>query len=93
MTVIVKVKSELPKDLKDPILFCEGCYGSMYEIDAFMIRLKHETLKTLIENTLDEVCHTDNLRKYVFSPPKMTKVKFLCYVSQYFFVNSLTCII
>lgn len=46
----------------------------MYEIDAFMNRLKHETLKNRISNTLDQVCHTDHLRKYVFSPPKMAKV-------------------
>ena len=75
LLVIVQGDSELPKDLKDPVLFCEGCYGSMYEIDAFMIKLKHETLKNRIANTLNEVCQTDNLRKYVFSPPKMTKVK------------------
>ena len=46
----------------------------MYEIDAFMIKLKHETLKIRISETLSQVCHTDHLRKYVFSPPKMTKV-------------------
>ena len=65
---------ELPKDLKDPVLFCEGCYGTMYEIDNFMTNLKHEKLGKRIENTLDQVCHTDNLRKYVFSPPKISKV-------------------
>ena len=71
----VQSKTDLPMDLRDPVLFCEGCYGSMYEIDAFMNRLKHETLKNRISNTLDQVCHTDHLRKYVFSPPKMAKVR------------------
>ena len=49
----------------------------MYEIDAFMKKLKHETLKIRISETLGQVCHTDHLRKYVFSPPKMTKVNII----------------
>ncbi len=72
---LVFSEDELPKDLSDPVLYCEGCYGVMFEIDAFMVRLKHEKLETRVKKALDQVCHTDHLRKYVFSPPKMTKVK------------------
>lgn len=65
---------ELPADLRDPVLFCEGCYGVMYEIDALMIKLKHLKLNDRVAQAMDQVCSNDNLRKYVFSPPKMTKV-------------------
>lgn len=68
------VKAELPQELSDPVLYCEGCYGAMYEIDNLMTNLKHEKLDKRIELTLEKLCHTDNLRKYVFSPPKMAKV-------------------
>ena len=66
--------TDLPKDLSDPVLFCEGCYGTMYEIDRMMINFKHLRLEQRVNKSLAEVCHTDNLRKYVFSPPKMSKV-------------------
>ena len=66
--------TDLPKDLSDPVLFCEGCYGTMYEIDRMITNLKHMRLEERVGKTLAEVCHTDNLRKYVFSPPKMSKV-------------------
>ena len=65
---------ELPRDLRDPVLFCEGCYATMYEIDAMMIKTKHEKLNQRITNAINAVCHKDHLRKYVFSPPKMEKV-------------------
>lgn len=74
LPMIVMGDQDLPKELSDQVLYCEGCYGTMMEIDEFMIRLKHETLNTRIELTLDGVCSTDLLRKYVFSPPKMAKV-------------------
>merc|ERR1712018_605972 len=67
-------ESSLPKDLQDPVLFCEGCYGTMYEIDNMMIDLKHLKLTERVKQTMDSVCSNDILRKYVFSPPKMTKV-------------------
>ena len=69
-------ESELPKDLKDSVLFCEGCYGTMYELDNMMTDLKHLKLNQRVQTALEEVCHTDNLRKYVFSPPKMSKVSY-----------------
>ena len=65
---------DMPKELQDPVLFCEGCYGTMYEVDQLMINLKHLKLERRVQDTLRDVCHTDNLRKYVFSPPKMFKV-------------------
>ena len=70
----------LPKELGDPSMFCEGCFGTVSEVAAMM---EHEaaagigkgfTLNERIERALGAVCHTDNLRKYVFSPPKMVKV-------------------
>jgi len=63
-----------PQDLKDSVLFCEGCYGTMYEIDNMMIELKHLKLTERVRESIHTVCSTDLLRKYVFSPPKMTKV-------------------
>ena len=74
--------SDLPKDLKDPVLFCEGCYGTMYELDNMMISLKNLKLDQRIQSALEKVCHTDNLRKYVFSPPKMSKVSLQYYTNQ-----------
>ncbi len=81
-TLAFTVKSEdldpdaLPKDLSDPVLFCEGCYGVMHEINFFMETHTDQKLIPRIQNALDEVCHTDHLRKYVFSPPKMSKVRY-----------------
>ena len=72
--VVHTTKSDLPQDLKDPVLFCEGCYGTMYEIDNMMIELKHLKLTERVRQTINTVCTTELLRKYVFSPPKMTKV-------------------
>ena len=73
-TKLALSESSLPKDLQDPVLFCEGCYGTMYEIDNMMIDLKHLKLTERVKQTMDSVCSNDILRKYVFSPPKMTKV-------------------
>ena len=70
----ILVTANLPKDLQDPVLFCEGCYGTMYEIDNIMIELKHLKLVERVREAMDKVCSTDLLRKYVFSPPKMSKV-------------------
>ena len=70
----VATSTDLPKDLSDPVLFCEGCYGTMYEIDGMMIQLKHLRLKQRVGKALAEVCDYDKLDKYVFSPPKMSKV-------------------
>ena len=78
----ISVSSDLPKDLKDPVLFCEGCYGTMYELDNMMISLKNLKLDQRIQGALEKVCHTDNLRKYVFSPPKMSKVSLQYYTNQ-----------
>merc|ERR1711997_909814 len=74
IAIVLGNPEELPKDLRDPVLFCEGCYGTMYEIHALMTNTKHERMDQRIANTLDQVCSTDLLRKYVFSPPKMSKV-------------------
>ena len=81
-SIAVSSSSDLPKDLKDPVLFCEGCYGTMYELDNMMISLKNLKLDQRIQSALEKVCHTDNLRKYVFSPPKMSKVSLQYYTNQ-----------
>lgn len=67
----------LPNELNDPTMFCEGCYGSVSEIAQMMeeSRGKEVKLQERIGAALGAVCHTDNLRKYVFSPPKMVKVR------------------
>ena len=72
--------NELPKELGDSSMFCEGCFGTVSEVAAMMEQkeaagiVKGSTLNERIERALGAVCHTDNLRKYVFSPPKMVKV-------------------
>ena len=64
-----------PKELRDSSIFCEGCYGTVNEIAQMMERNKGKKLGERIEEATGKVCSTDRLRKYVFSPPKMTKVR------------------
>ena len=70
-----RAEEELPKELRDPTMFCEGCFGTISEVTAMMEAEKGPKLNARIDKVLAKVCHTDNLRKYVFSPPKMVKVK------------------
>ena len=80
LAALVRADKELPKELRDPSMFCEGCFGTISEVSEMMEEAaaaaeKDSKLNARIEKVLGRVCHTDNLRKYVFSPPKMVKVK------------------
>ena len=77
LAALVCADKELPKELRDPSMFCEGCFGTISEVSALMEEAagNGSKLSDRIEKVLGTVCHTDNLRKYVFSPPKMVKVK------------------
>ena len=77
LAALVRADKELPKELRDPSMFCEGCFGTISEVSEMMAAAaeKDSELNARIEKVLGRVCHTDNLRKYVFSPPKMVKVK------------------
>ena len=79
LAALVRADKELPKELRDPSMFCEGCFGTISEVSEMMEEAaaaeKDSELNARIEKVLGRVCHTDNLRKYVFSPPKMVKVK------------------
>ena len=79
LAALVCADKELPTELRDPSMFCEGCFGTISEVSEMMEEAaaaeKDSKLNARIEKVLGRVCHTDNLRKYVFSPPKMVKVK------------------
>ena len=77
LAALVCADKELPTELRDPSMFCEGCFGTISEVSAMMEETagKGSKLNGRVEKVLGKVCHTDNLRKYVFSPPKMVKVK------------------
>ena len=79
LAALVRADKELPRELRDPSMFCEGCFGTISEVSAMMEEAaaaeKDSELNARIDKVLGRVCHTDNLRKYVFSPPKMVKVK------------------
>ena len=75
LTAAARAEEELPKELRDPTMFCEGCFGTISEVTEMMEAEKGHNLNARIDKVLAKVCHTDNLRKYVFSPPKMVKVK------------------
>ena len=66
--------NNLPTELRDPTMFCEGCYGTLMEVADMMESDSDKTLMQRINWAMGKVCHTDNLRKYVFSPPKMVRV-------------------
>ena len=80
LAAVARAEKELPKELRDPSMFCEGCFGTISEVSAMMeeeaaaTAEKGSKLNARIEKVLGRVCHTDHLRKYVFSPPKMVKV-------------------
>ena len=62
---------DIPKELQDPALFCDGCFATVTEVSADLVnrQAKRVKLKTRINTALDNVCHTDKLRAYKFSPP------------------------
>ena len=70
---IVSVKAGDSSNLDDPVLFCDGCFALVSEVEKDMSMNKGEKLNTRIEKTLSGVCSTDRLRAYKFSPPTQVK--------------------
>merc|ERR1712013_299862 len=70
---IVAVKAGDSSNLDDPVLFCDGCFALVSEVEKDMSMNKGEKLNTRIEKTLSGVCTTDRLRAYKFSPPTQVK--------------------
>ena len=56
-------------DLKDPVLFCDGCFAMVSELEKDMASNRGQKLSKRIESSLEAVCSTDRLRAYKFSPP------------------------
>merc|ERR1711872_1025703 len=60
-------------NLDDPVLFCDGCFALVSEVEKDMSMNKGQKLNTRIEKALSGVCSTDRLRAYKFSPPTQVK--------------------
>ena len=62
-------------NLDDPVLFCDGCFALVSEVEKDMSgsRLSGEKLQARITTSLAGVCSTDRLRAYMFSPPTQVK--------------------
>merc|ERR1712150_390 len=69
---IISVSAE-KSNLDDPVLFCDGCFALVSEIEKDMSVRSGETLKTRLERSLTNVCSTERLRAYKFSPPTQVK--------------------
>ena len=93
--LLVESGKDLPKELQDPTLFCEGCYGTIVEITQMMHKSRgRKDLKLRVNEAFGKVCQNDNLKKYVFSPPKMVKVfeiKWKCVFVINMFASGLRC--
>ena len=60
-------------NLDDPVLFCDGCFALVSEVVSDMLdNTAKQKLQTRIDKSLD-VCNTDRLRSYMFSPPTQVK--------------------
>merc|ERR1719427_2651930 len=71
---LVELKTDDPfKNLNDPVLFCDGCFALVSEVQKDMMSSKGSKLDTRIDSSLDSVCSTDRLRAYKFSPPTQVK--------------------
>ena len=68
---IVCINAGDSSNLDDPVLFCDGCFALVSEVEKSMN--KGQKLNTRIEKTLSGVCSTDRLRAYKFSPPTQVK--------------------
>ena len=72
----VELKKE-KSNLDDPVIFCDGCFALVSEVVKDMSDNTHkQTLQTRIEQSLNNVCSTDRLRAYMFSPPTQVKTCF-----------------
>ena len=60
--------------------FCDGCYGTIdiiikeFEENSFDIKGPYR-MDEKWEDFKEYLCDTEKLRKYVYSPPKMVKVR------------------
>ena len=70
---IVSVSAGDSSNLDDPVLFCDGCFALVSEVEKDMSVNTGQKLNTRIEKTLSGVCSTDRLRAYKFSPPTQVK--------------------
>ena len=70
---IVTTSAGDSSNLDDPVLFCDGCFALVSEVEKDMSLNKGQKLNTRIEKTLSGVCSTDRLRAYKFSPPTQVK--------------------
>ena len=70
---IVCINAGDSSNLDDPVLFCDGCFALVSEVEKDMSMNKGQKLNTRIEKTLSGVCSTDRLRAYKFSPPTQVK--------------------
>ena len=70
---IVTASAGDSSNLDDPVLFCDGCFALVSEVEKDMSLNKGQKLNTRIEKTLSGVCSTDRLRAYKFSPPTQVK--------------------
>merc|ERR1711892_952410 len=70
---IVSVNAGDSSNLADPVLFCDGCFALVSEVEKDMSLSKGQKLNTRIEKSLSGVCSTDKLRAYKFSPPTQVK--------------------
>ena len=72
-TVLLLLVSAEKTNLDDPVLFCDGCFAMVSEIEKSLSVRSGQTLKARIEKSLASVCTTDKLRSYKFSPPTQVK--------------------
>merc|ERR1712123_504914 len=70
---ILSVNAGDSSNLADPVLFCDGCFALVSEVEKDMSLSKGQKLNTRIEKSLSGVCSTDKLRAYKFSPPTQVK--------------------
>merc|ERR1711892_1375435 len=70
---IVSVNAGDSSNLADPVLFCDGCFALVSEVEKDMSLSKGKKLNNRIETSLSGVCSTDKPRAYKFSPPTQVK--------------------
>ena len=73
ITLLLLQVSAEKSNLDDPVLFCDGCFAMVSEIEKSLSVRSGQTLKARIEKSLGSVCTTDKLRSYKFSPPTQVK--------------------
>merc|ERR1712013_329459 len=49
-------------NLRDPVLFCDGCYALVSELQKDLVASKGQKLEARIDQGLAGVCSTDKLR-------------------------------